>query len=61
MKTDDDMYINVKELYKLVATNNVPHLLTGALICGAKPIRETHNKWHAPYYMYQGLVYPPYV
>ena len=61
MKTDDDMYINIKELYNLVAANKDPHLLTGALICGAKPLRDPHNKWHSPYYMYQETVYPPYV
>ena len=61
MKTDDDMYINVKNLYKLVAENKDPYLLTGALICGAKPIRDPSNKWHSPHYMYQGTVYPNYV
>lgn len=61
MKTDDDMYINIQQLYELVARNTVPHLLTGALICGAKPIRDPHNKWHAPHYMFQGHVYPDYV
>ena len=61
MKTDDDMYINIQQLYELVARNVVPHLLTGALICGARPIRDPHNKWHSPHYMFQGHVYPDYV
>ena len=61
MKTDDDMYINIKQLYELVARNTVPHFLTGALICGAKPIRDPHNKWHSPRYMFEKHVYPDYV
>ena len=61
MKTDDDMYINLPQLYELVSTNTIPHLLKGALICGAKPIRDPHNKWHSPRYMYQDPIYPEYV
>ena len=61
MKTDDDMYINIKNLYELVARNTIPHMLTGALICGAKPIRDPHNKWHSPKYMFQDHIYPDYV
>ena len=61
MKTDDDMYINIKNLYEFVAKNTIPHMLAGALICGAKPIRDPHNKWHAPKYMFQDKVYPDYV
>ena len=61
MKTDDDMYINVKNLYSLVSKNKVPHFLVGAQICGAKPIRDPHNKWHSPQYMFHDRVYPDYV
>ena len=61
MKTDDDMYINIKNLYSLVSRNTVPNYLVGAEICGAKPIRDPHNKWHSPQYMFPGHVYPDYV
>ena len=61
MKTDDDMYINIKNLYSLVSRNTVPNYLVGAEICGAKPIRDPHNKWHSPQYMFSGHVYPDYV
>ena len=29
MKTDDDMYVNLVNLYKLVKTNKDPYLMTG--------------------------------
>ena len=61
MKTDDDMYINVRNLYSLVSRNTATNYLVGAQICGAKPIRDPHNKWHSPRYMFQGHVYPDYV
>ena len=31
------------------------------MICGAKPIRDPHNKWYSPQYMFQGKVYPMYL
>jgi len=61
MKTDDDMYVNLVNLYDLVKTNKDPYLMTGSVICGAKPIRDPHNKWYSPQYMFQGKVYPMYL
>eukprot|EP00095_Tigriopus_kingsejongensis_P002931 snap_masked-scaffold1588_size34843-processed-gene-0.11 protein:Tk02931 transcript:snap_masked-scaffold1588_size34843-processed-gene-0.11-mRNA-1 annotation:"hypothetical protein SINV_13500" len=61
LKTDDDMYINLKNLHGLVLANQKPNLLVGNLICGAQPIRDPYNKWYAPEYMYSGSVYPNYV
>ena len=45
LKTDDDMYINLKNLFRVVETNKKPNLLLGTLICGATPIRDPYNKW----------------
>merc|ERR1712168_223969 len=61
MKTDDDMYVNLVNLYDLVKTNKDPYLMTGSVICGAKPIRDPYNKWFAPEYMFKEKVYPMYL
>ena len=61
MKTDDDMYINIAELHDLVSRNRITYLLTGALICGAKPRRDPKDKYYSTYSMYPGEVYPEYV
>lgn len=61
LKTDDDMYVNLHNLYQLVANNKNPYLMIGSVICGAKPIRDPYNKWHSPEYMYKGRVYPMYL
>ena len=45
LKTDDDVYINLKNLFQVVETNKKPNLLLGTLICGATPIRDPYNKW----------------
>ena len=61
MKTDDDMYINIAQLHDLVSRNRITYLLTGALICGAKPRRDPKDKYYSTYSMYPGDVYPEYV
>jgi len=61
MKTDDDMYVNLVNLYDLVKSNKNPYLMTGSVICGAKPIRDPYNKWFSPEYMFEGKVYPMYL
>ena len=45
MKTDDDMFVNVNNLVRLLMVRNMTNLLVGALICGARPIVDTQNKW----------------
>lgn len=61
LKTDDDVYINMGQLFKLVMANKKPIMLTGTLICGAVPIRDPYNKWYSPSYMFGGKVYPNYL
>ena len=61
MKTDDDMYINIAQLHDLVSRNTITYLLTGALICGAKPRRDPKDKYYSTYSMYPGEVYPEYL
>nr|CAD7394089.1 unnamed protein product [Timema cristinae] len=62
MKTDDDMFVNVDNLYRLLHVRSVgTSLLVGSLICSARPISDTRSKWYAPKYMYSGRVYPNYL
>ena len=39
LKTDDDVFINVRNLLNFVVDNRKPNLLIGTLQCGAVPIR----------------------
>ena len=39
LKTDDDVFVNVRNLLKFVVDNRKPNLLIGTLQCGAVPIR----------------------
>ena len=63
MKVDDDIYINVKEVLKLISVNTELNLLTGDLISKAAPM--TSGKWYAPPYMLspyiKGSTYPDYL
>lgn len=61
LKTDDDIYINIPQLYELVRTNRKPNLLVGTLICNAVPIKDPHNKWFVPRYMFHEKKYPNYL
>lgn len=46
MKTDDDMFVNLPLLVKLLKTkSNNDGVLIGSLICNAKPITDPKNKW----------------
>ena len=44
-----------------VVGNKKPNLLVGSLICGAVPIRDPHNKWYCPDYMFSRKIYPNYL
>ena len=61
LKTDDDAYINLKNLHNLVTKNKKTDLLMGTLICGNKPIRDPYNKHFSPKYMYGKTHYPNYL
>lgn len=46
MKTDDDMYINVENLVKALKLRpRSGDTLIGSLICSARPISDSKNKW----------------
>ena len=63
MKVDDDVYVNLFELYNLVQENTKINMLTGFIHCGVRPM--THGKWYAPPYMLNGSIdgptYPNYI
>ncbi|XP_026736505.1 uncharacterized protein LOC113500044 [Trichoplusia ni] len=73
LKTDDDMYINVPNLMENLKNRSKQfdenfsrsgtkeYLLIGDLICGARPVLDSHNKWYSPRYMFSGRVYPRYL
>ncbi|KAH0553605.1 beta-1,3-galactosyltransferase 1-like isoform X1 [Cotesia glomerata] len=62
MKTDDDMYVNVPALVKVIrARPNSAGTLMGSLICNARPISDPKNKWYTPKYMYSEKTYPNYL
>ena len=61
LKTDDDVYVNLPKLYDLVRANQKPTLLMGTLICNAVPIKDPHNKWFVPRYMFNEKKYPNYL
>jgi len=61
LKTDDDIYVNIPKLYELVRGNRKPSLLMGTLICNAVPIKDPHNKWFVPRYMFHEKKFPNYL
>ncbi|XP_030759511.1 beta-1,3-galactosyltransferase 5-like [Sitophilus oryzae] len=63
LKIDQDMYLNLPKLIEdLLERNKSTELLMGSVICGAKPITDSKNKWYAgPSYMYSRESYPNYI
>ena len=53
--------LKAKQPFAQVVGNKKPNLLVGSLICGAVPIRDPHNKWYCPDYMFDRKVYPNYL
>lgn len=51
MKADDDVYINIPEVYNLITTNKNTCMLAGFMHCGASPITNPFSKQYAPPYM----------
>lgn len=62
MKVDDDIFVNVPNLHHFLLnqTTKAP-LLTGNLICGARPIHDQWSKWYTPKYMFREGKYPNYL
>ncbi|KAH3846115.1 beta-1,3-galactosyltransferase 1-like [Dreissena polymorpha] len=62
MKTDDDMWVNVPSIIKLLSGTDLANYLqtglTGLCHQKASPIRDKHSKWYASYSSYPEDFYP---
>lgn len=64
LKTDDDMFINVRTLTEYLSQSDVQarkDLIVGSLFCRVSPIKDAGSKWYSPLFMYDAKVYPDYV
>ncbi|XP_054718208.1 beta-1,3-galactosyltransferase 1-like [Uloborus diversus] len=61
MKTDDDMFVHLPNLFRLLKVKGRKWLLLGCLIRGAVPVKDWNSKWYVPEVVYPGRVYPPYL
>lgn len=63
MKVDDDIFVNVINLQQTLMNKTITKtpLLTGTLICGARPIHDQWSKWYTPQYMFREGKYPNYL
>ena len=58
---DDDIYLNIPNLYELAQNNKDPNLLLGDLQHNAVPSRDPNNKWFTPFYTFKEETYPDYL
>lgn len=61
MKTDDDMFVHLPNLYRLLKAEGHEKLLMGCKIKGAVPIKNTNSKWFVPDGVYSEKIYPNYL
>ena len=61
LKTDDDTYVNIPELYNFVQSNKNPDLLMGCLTQSAPVIIDPHHKWFVPIEQYDKERFPDYL
>lgn len=61
MKTDDDMFVNLPNLFRLLKAKGHKNMLLGCLIKGAVPVKDWNSKWFVPDVVFPGRVYPPYL
>ncbi|XP_046681951.1 beta-1,3-galactosyltransferase 1-like isoform X2 [Homalodisca vitripennis] len=62
MKSDDDIYLNLPALTKaLRPVAERKNILVGSLICKARPIQDSTNKWYTPQYLFSEPFYPNYL
>lgn len=61
MKTDDDMFVHLPNLFKVLREKGKQKLLLGCLIKGASPIKDRTSKWFVPDVIFSEHTYPPYL
>ncbi|XP_052765650.1 beta-1,3-galactosyltransferase 1-like [Mya arenaria] len=63
MKTDDDVFVNIKSLMLLLNSSNdlrKNDAIIGACKLIAEPIRDSHSKWYASVHSFSDNLYPGY-
>ena len=60
LKTDDDMWVNMKRLLWVLPRYDLHHAIGGSCLTSgsAVPIRDTQSKWYASYDSYPASRYP---
>lgn len=61
LKVDDDMYINIPNLFSAIYKQVVKLFIMGNLIIGAKPVQDNTSKWYTPKKLFPEENYPHYV
>lgn len=60
LKTDDDMYINIPNLFRALNKQVITDFIMGNLIVGARPVQDKASKWYTPKSVFPVEFYPPY-
>ena len=60
LKADDDMFVNIEYLLKVLKLRNLTNTVIGMQITGARPIRNKNSKWYTPSGLFNETVYPSY-
>ncbi|XP_028144850.2 beta-1,3-galactosyltransferase 1 [Diabrotica virgifera virgifera] len=62
LKIDDDMFLNVPNLFEMIVEKNKSeNLLIGLMECNARPIKDPFSKWYTPNYLFNETVFPNFV
>ena len=61
LKTDEDMYINLSNLWQIVTENKEPHLLVGTLMFNKYPVNDKASKYYVPENPFANGSYPNYL
>ncbi|XP_062582547.1 beta-1,3-galactosyltransferase 1-like [Saccostrea cucullata] len=60
LKTDDDMFIHIRNLITILKKKNPINAVIGRRINGATPLRDENSKWYTSVNEYSKRYYPPY-
>jgi len=60
LKIDDDIFINIPNLIKMLKHRNITNAIIGSQFVNVRPIHDKNSKWYAPREQYKGKYFPPY-
>jgi len=60
LKADDDMFVNIEYLLKVLKLRTLKNTVIGMQITGAQPVQDKNSKWYTSRGMFNGTVYPSY-